>query len=276
MNAIAKRLPFVDYCAIPEAHSTSLFNILTSPLQYKFRKENSRFDTDAFRLGRAGHTAILEPERFERDYAVWRGKTKRDARIEAYAQFLADNEGKTQLTVAQYDAAWRVAKAASLHPVAGPLLREAGESELVVRWTHPSTGIPCKARIDRLTTNLIDLKLSRDITPALFSGAAARYGYAFQLAFYRDGVISTMKRTPPTKIIAIQNSEPHDIAVFNLPTETLTLGNEQVERAMAKLAECTASGEWPGAFGEEVDLLLPSWVTAAADEEPITFGEEVL
>lgn len=275
MNAIAKRMPFSEYVTIDEAHSTSIFNILTSPLLYRHRKDHDRPDTDAFRLGRAGHTAVLEPERFDRDYAVC--KVRRDERTAAYQQFLADNAGKTVLTIAQYDAAWRVAKAVDRHPVAGALLREAGESELVVRWTHTRTGIPCKARLDRLSANLIDLKLTRDITPALFSHSAARYGYAFQLAFYRDGVITALQRTPPTKIIAIQNTEPNDVAVYNLPPETLALGNQQVERAMDRLAECTVSEEWPGAFADEVDLHLPAWVTAEEDDDtPLTFDGEVI
>lgn len=283
MNAIVpniiERMPFDKYIELPEAHATGLINILPergSPLLYKHREDHGRPDKDAFRRGRAAHTAILEPDRFLRDYALWDGG-KRDKRIEKYATFLDVNAGKTILTVEQYDAAMRMRDAVSDHPVAYPLLAEKGRSELTLRWQHPGTGIWCKARLDRLSMAILDLKSCRDVSPAGFAKSAANYGYGFQMAFYRDGVIVTEQRTPDVKIVAVQNAAPWDVAVYNVPTVVLAHGNEQIERAMVLLDECTKSGKWPGvAPSEAIDLVLPAWATPSTDDEPITFGEEVL
>lgn len=280
MNAIApsilERVSFDKYVDMPEAHATSLFNILTSPLLYRWRKDNGRPDSDTFRQGRAAHTAILEPDRFLRDYALWDGG-KRDKRIEKYATFLEVNAGKSILTVDQYDTAMRMRDAVSDHPVAYPLLAEKGRSELTMKWQHPGTGTWCKGRLDRLTSNLIDLKSSRDVEPVKFGRSAANYGYAFQLAFYRDGVIVIEGRVPAVKIVAVQNCAPYDVAVFDVPAEVLARGNEQVERAMALLDTCTKSGKWPGVAPDaEVPLVLPAWANGDSDDVEITFGGEAM
>lgn len=281
MNAIApsiiERLPFEQYVTLPEVNATSLFNILTSPLLYRWRKDNSRPDSDAFRQGRAAHTAILEPDRFLRDYALWEGG-RRDKRIKEYADFLEVNAGKTILTVEQYDTANRMRDAVSDHAVAYPLLSEKGRNELTLKWQHPGTGIACKGRVDRLSSNLIDIKSSRDISPRMFSQSAGRYGYHFQLAFYRDGVIVIEGRAPPVKIVAVQNCPPYDVVCYDVPEEVLARGNEQIEKALERLQRCTDSGAWPGVAPDlEVPLALPSWVDGSSEEdEPLTFEGEAL
>ena len=69
---IIERLPFERYVDLPGEHATELRDILVSPLQYHRRKDKPRPDSDALRVGRAGHTAILEPDRFMFEYVVWR------------------------------------------------------------------------------------------------------------------------------------------------------------------------------------------------------------
>jgi len=67
---IYKRLPYGLYEGIPATNSSSLRELLRSPKQYLYRKEN-RKESEALTLGLAAHTAILEPHRFLAEYALW-------------------------------------------------------------------------------------------------------------------------------------------------------------------------------------------------------------
>lgn len=275
---IVEGAPFEQYIETPEVHATALRDMLTSPLLYKFRREQPRPDSDTFRVGRAGHTAILEPDRFMLDYALWRGLdedgNKQIRRGKKWDNFREVNDGRTTLTEKQYMLALRLRNAVQSHPVAGKYLAEKGRSELTLKWTHARTGLRCKARLDRLCSALIDVKTTRDPSPHKFSSDAARYGYAMQLAFYADGAVATGLGMPPVKIIAVQSVEPHDVVVYDIPESVQAIGREQIEGALDKLVECTRSGVWPGIASDEVALNLPAW--AAPEAEEITFGDEVI
>lgn len=266
---LIERLPFEQYMTLPGEHSTGLRQMLTSPLAYQRYKQTQRADTDSFRVGRAGHTAILEPDQFMLEYAVWRGERRAGKK---WLEFQGHHAGQTILTVKQYELALRLRDAARKHPAARRLLDEPGRHEVTLRWVHERTGLPCKARLDRLCSAVVDLKSTKSPLPAKFSGDAARYGYAFQLAFYAAGAAAVLGEMLPQAIIAMQSTEPHDVVVFELPESVQVAAGAQVEAALDRVAECRASGVWPGIADEPVELHLPAWATP--DDEPLTFGGE--
>jgi hypothetical protein len=270
-----ERVPFEAYTEIEAAHASALKDLLVSPRLYRWRRDNDRPDSDLFRVGRACHTAVLEPERFLADYVLWDGGIRRGKEWDAF-RTKAEAKGRTILKQDQYELALAVRDAVRSHAVASALLRD-GRPELSLRWTHERTGTPCKARVDWLGSALVDIKTARDVSPRAFSAAAARLGYALQLALYRAGVHAVTGELPPVKIIAVQNCAPYDVAVFDVTAETLAIGEQQYEGALDLLAECTRKNEWPGlAPDAEVPLVLPAWAAPEADEEPITFGGEVI
>jgi hypothetical protein len=256
---------FDDYVRSPEVHATGLKNLLVSPLLYKRRQEVPMSDSDTLRVGRAAHTAILEHDRFLLDYALWTGKVRRGKEWEA---FVAAQGKRTILTAAQYKQALRMRDAVQAHPVASKLLSDrAARREVSLRWTHPRTGIKCKARIDWLGSALIDIKSTRNPDPRKFAADAARLGYVFQLAFYDDGRAANKLPPAPVKIVSVQNVEPYDVVVFDLDERTLAIGREQVEAAFDLLVRCQAANDWPGLASEEVTLRLPAWAAPDYDED---------
>lgn len=262
---IIEKLPFEKYIELPGEHSTSLRAMLTSPLAYWRQKQVQRDDTDAFRVGRAGHTAILEPDRFMLEYAVWRGARRAGAK---WTDFQAHHAGQTILTVKQYELALRLRDAARAHKAAKRLLDEPGRHELTLCWTHERTGLRCKARVDRLCSAVVDIKSTKNPVPTKFSSDAARYGYPFQLSFYASGVAAVLGQMLPQKIIAVQSSEPHDVVVYDVPEATQVTASAQVEMALDRVAECTKGGVWPGISDDEVSLWLPAWADPEIGEGP--------
>lgn len=272
---VIERLPFEEYVRLDGVHSSTLKSILVSPRAYRAAVDRPREDKDTLRLGRAGHTASLEPDRFLLEYAVFTAKNddgkSRIRRGEVWDKFCEANADKTILTVSQYETAIRVRDAVRSHAVAGGLLTEKGRAEVTVEWVHEATGLRCVSRIDWLCSALCDLKLTRDPLPDSFSRDAAKYGYAFQLSMYREACRVSGLGELPTKIIAAQNCEPFDVVVYDLDEEILSHGREQFEIAMIKLATCLESNTWPGvAPNEEMALRLPAWATPSLADEPIT------
>jgi hypothetical protein len=279
---ITERLPFDKYIRLPGVHSTALKDMLVSPRAYRSRMTREPQDRDTLRVGRAGHTFTLEPDRAMLDYAVFTAKDDdgnlRIRRGKVWDAFCEANADKTILTVPQYETAVEVRDAVRSHPVAGALLAEKGKAELTIEWTHERTGIRCVSRFDWLCGSaLVDLKLTRDPSPGSFSRDAAKYGYPFQLAMYSEALRVADLGPRPVKIIAAQNVDPFDVVVFDIGEELLGHGREQFEMAMTKLAACNESRLWPGiAPNEELSLALPAWASPSLADEPLTINGETI
>jgi hypothetical protein len=160
------------------------------------------------------------------------------------------------------------------HPIAGKLLAEPGRAELSITWTHERTGIACKSRIDWLCSSMADLKTTKDVTPNLFASASARLGYHVQMAFY-SAALEALGIHVPVKLIVVQNVEPFDVAVYNVPDDVIIAGEQIFESALDRLIECRSSGVWPGiAHNEELTLHLPAWALPDDTDWDVSVTEE--
>ena len=72
--SITSRVPRAEYDAIEAISITRLKELRRSPQHYRYALEHPKH-TDALTLGIATHVAVLEPERFERDFAIWTRRT---------------------------------------------------------------------------------------------------------------------------------------------------------------------------------------------------------
>jgi hypothetical protein len=278
---VIEDLSFEDYLLIDAVHSTLLKNILVSARNAKARLDRPLRATDDLLQGRAGHTALFEPHMFERDYAVWRkADGRRDKRTEAYSNFLATHAGKCVITDEQLENAIQMREAVLEHPIAGPMIRQGGRSELTLVWTHQRTGMRCKARVDRMCgdATMGELKTCVDPSPKAFWQIARRLKYPVQFSFYRDGVIECLGVAPRVKCIAVQKKDCWDVVVHNVPLETLMAGASLVEVALDRLAESRSTGIWPGqAWDHEPDLHITAEdMSGAPETTDVTFdGEEI-
>lgn len=272
---VIEALTHEEYAEIPAEHAGQLRKILTSPLAYARGLVEPDVDSDTLRLGRAIHTAVLQPQRFATQYVCWTGGVRRG---KAWDQYVADAEAAKQtiLKEDQLDLVVKISKAVRTHPIAAPLLSQDGRAELTIAWVHDRTGIGIKVRVDWLAGVLLDLKTCRDPAPRRFACTAAELGYHFQLALYADAVAAAGLGTPPVKIIAAQNREPHDVVVYSLDEDLLLAGRLEYERALDQLVDCRRINKWPGqAETEELPLKLPVWASGGSELE-LTYDGEVM
>lgn len=261
----ARHLPYADYDAIPAVRSSRLKLMAKSPKHYRYQED---VDTNNRAFLRAVHAAALELETFSQVYAQYEGGGSR--RTNEYKAFCAANPGKTVLSPSEWGKIRDINASMRLHPVAGPLLFAPGRCEESLTWSHPGTGLLCKARLDkRLVPGLydehviVDIKTYGTSNPRIIGNRVAALGAHLQAAHYVEGV-SIVHGIPRESIryllIVAESASPFDVAVVELAHDGgLALGVSERERLMAQIAECTASGVWPGACPELVPLVLPPW-----------------
>ena len=91
--------------------------------------------------------------------------------------------------------------------------------ESTIQWTDRETGLACKGRLDWLSSAppvILDLKSLADAEMRALQQATARHDYHCQLAFYRAGLRANGIECESVKIVAVEQSEPYDVAVFGL------------------------------------------------------------
>jgi exodeoxyribonuclease VIII len=112
-----------------------------------------------------------------------------------------------------------------------------------------------------------DLKTTQSLSPGLFSSTAWRLGYFFQAGIYLEAANELFgMRERSFYWIAVESNPPHDVAVFEADVESVNRGWEEYRSCVSLLAECEATGQWPGQFPERVKLSAPAWAGASEDD----------
>ena len=119
-------LTFDQYRQLPGLNCSRLKAIDESPLA--FHEWDGGESTSAMDLGRAVHCALLEPERFGLDYAVYDGRRAG----KEYDKFREANAGREVLNKAEYERLIAMQKRLRSHPVAGRIVNEAGKLPVLV------------------------------------------------------------------------------------------------------------------------------------------------
>jgi hypothetical protein len=270
---VIEGISYSQYSAIEAEHSGVMRKILTSPLAYKTAKDAEAAgideDKDALRLGRATHTAVLEPQYFAEQYVCWSGGTRRGEVWNNYKEVAANN-GQTILKEDQLDAAVAIGKAVRAHPVAGPIVSAPGRAELTIVWEHPRTGILIKVRLDYVTGKILaDLKSCRDPSARQFCKSATDLGYHVQMALYSDAAAAAGLGALEVNLIAAQSASPFDVVVYEMDENALFVGRQNYEKALDMIVACRESGKWPGqATTGKMPFKLPAYADIHDDDQP--------
>lgn len=260
---------FADYCQLAAVNASSLKLAAISPLHCHYGKTHDRPDTPSMGKGRAAHCATLEPDEFPRRYTVWR-----DARRgKPWMEFseAATDAGLEILTQAEYDDVLAIRDAVRAHPVAARYLAD-GNAEETITWTDDATGLLCKARLDFRVPQftpaaVVDLKTARDIGDRAFGRQTHDLLYYMSAAHYLNGCRAVYGHNHEFIFIAVESNPPHDVRCGPLSEDALYCGEQEAARLLRLVADCTASGEWPGAYPDEDTFDLPAWFYAEGERK---------
>lgn len=200
---------------------------------------NTEFkENDSVIIGRAVHALILEPETYEREFAVCPKVDRRTKDGKAiYKDFLEKSEGKCVLTEDQSDLVLNISNAVMRHPLAERVLT-GGESEFSYFCKDETTGLQLKCRPDYVNGGaLIDLKTTRDASFEGFARQIGTLGYHLQAAFYLD-VFNKSQGTDFNEFffVAVENSAPHGVAIYQLDEAHIQAGRTAYRKALDEYA----------------------------------------
>jgi len=269
-------MPREQYDLIPRTNWSKAKHIAKSPAHARYAMTEEEEDTDAKLIGRAVHSAVLEPELFRSTYAIWDGDRRAG---KAWDAFEAKNSSMEILRSKDAKHVKALQDAVRGSPDASRYL-VGGKREVTVLWTHsqpdvgdvPGFRMPCKARIDFESNAgvLVDLKKTRNASPRGFGAEVWKYRYDAQAAMYQDAFFAATGKRYPYVFVAVEDNAPHVVQVYTVPEHVLEAGREHYRELLQRFFFCLAESRWPGYFDGESELELPRWATSFDEEDDVS------
>lgn len=254
-----------EYHAHPALSASGLKALAQSPAHYQASRQY-REETPAMRLGSAFHCAVLEPERFDTEYA----SADFDRRTKSGKARAAELEASKTLLLSRddFDAVQRMRDAIFAHRTASELLQTRGgvaESS----WFATVDGVECKCRPDWLLMGdsiIVDLKSTLNANPKDFGRTVFNFGYHLQACHYLRVLQAAEVRAERFVFVACEKAAPFGVSVHILDDAAMELGYTQHNRLLDLYRHCLAVNEWPG-YGDEIFVTsLPAWAYRTTEE----------
>lgn len=266
-QGIYENMPFAEYAAIDAVNASLLKAADRSMAHAKAYLDGHRKSSEALSFGAAYHCYLLEPERFEREYVVIdkanRATTAGKAAWATAVERAGGNEDRVVWT--ETAATFAEMRRALLRANRKRDLTSArGSYEVTAVWTDGPTGLLCKARLDKIVpawSVILDLKKCEDARPHAFNAAVARYRYHLQAAFYMDGLETLRGERFDFAFLAQEDEAPFESAIYTVTNGDAAhdAGRAAYRQLINHVAQCRASGEWPGYPNEPEEIVLPAW-----------------
>ena len=225
--------------------SNSILNYLSnnSPEYCRYMMDNPQPATSAMKFGSALHMNVLQPEEFNKHYAIAPKFDKRTKQgKQDAAEFANNNMFKTVLSGKDYDLIEMLTLKLMKDSDAKTLLTN-GLKEHIIAWHNEEYDIKCRGMLDvyRPDQNIIvDLKTTQDSSYNAFASSVRKFKYYKQAAFYMDAV-----RAQEFYIVAIEKNPPFSINIIELGEDLLDRGREMYNRELEIYKYCMDNDYWP-------------------------------
>ena len=261
-----------DYHADPALSRSDLMQLKRNPMKYRVQKQLVKKDSDAFSIGKAGHAAILEPDKYWEQVAVAPSSVlgKSGSRnTNAYKDWAADSAriGKTIITQDQSAMIRGMTESiysSPAHSTAASIFsNKQGIAEQSIFFEDATFGFTAKIRPDfrfPYVKLLVDLKTCQNASFDAFSRDSANYGYDIQAAWYLTGASrATGDDYQDFIFVCVEKEPPYCVAVYRADSEMINAGRQKIRPLIELYNHCLESDQWPGYPDQVVDLKLPGW-----------------
>ena len=250
-------MPNEDYHAYAGISNSGLGLVNRSAAHYQFRAET--LSTRAMEIGTAIHTAVLEPQRFKKEYVLL--KEVKDRRASEYKEAVKVHGTEHVLVSTEAVNVAGMQETINSVKVAKDLLDKATLFEVSAFIECPETGVILRCRYDALTDNheAIDLKKTQDSSDEGFSKSVFNYRYHVQDAMYSH--VYELITGHPLRFwfLAVEEKTPFWPMVHELDDEAKYIGLCDFKRNLDEYASAEKSQEWKGYEVTGKKLSLPSW-----------------
>ena len=256
-----KKSPCREYADLPMEYyhdirtglsKSALCKLIRSPYHfyrtYLAPDAEPQKSTAATMLGSAVHTLILEPQKWDEEYHV-ADVASRNAK--AYKEAVVNHPEKTILVREESEQAHRMADAVWSHKLARHYLELPGKSEQSFFWKDRITGVPVKARPDRITDDssiILDPKTCRSAQHDFFRADADKLLYFLSAGMTLHGVHTVRRKRPEAYIfLCIENEKTKHpaVALYHATEEEIILGEHYYLKSLQIFQECMESQFWP-------------------------------
>lgn len=285
---LVPNLPFADYCSALGVNQSRLrqfdYDLGGCPALYQYltlHPDQGR-DTKALTDGRRYHHFVLEPDSFDRFYALRTAeieqelfeKAKLDPKCKArgfsvklgvYETWKAAQEGAGReiITQAEFDVLQEMRRSLMLNTEVFEELGACRSDQLEVsafagfefqRGSHQGRKMQIKARFDILPTGdaLIDLKTARTAHPRKFARQAWELGYDIQGSFYTDIANANGCKIKRFGFLA-QDKFPPYLSCIHWVNGWLGHGRQRYTKILSDLADAITANRWPGYESGELE-----------------------
>jgi PDDEXK-like domain of unknown function (DUF3799) len=235
------------------------------PAVFRYDQLHAPAPKRVFDFGKAAHAIVLGagPELHVMsvdNYRTDAAKAERDD---------ARKRGAVPLLAEEFDAVQAMAAALRRHPLAAEVFDPNGAPEVSLFWIDPETGVKCKARVDWLASDPVDVKTTVDISREHIAREVAAFGYHQQAPHYLDGCWE-LDLIPPGAVfrfVFLLKTPPYLPRFVELDDVALKIGAERNRLAREIFRDCTASGVWPTDSDDIDTVSLPAYVERRHYEE---------
>ncbi len=225
--------------------------------------------TADMKIGSAVHTLLLEPEKFEDEFACAPDVNKRTKEgKQQYAEFEIAASGKIVLSKAEFQSASNLVEGIKKFNIVDDVISDA-KIEQSIFWTDKETGLQFKCRPDVWQTNFVaDVKTAKNVSHDLFARSALDSGYYVQAGMIYEALEVIEQPIEKYIFLAVEKQVPYVPKIFILDGYALDFGVEHFQLYKKKLAYHLKHDDWPGY--EIENLLLPPYARNKVDLSDIT------
>ena len=251
-----------EYHGSGELSRSTAWSLLQScPAKVRYDMNNRKPSSPALVIGSGFHTATLEPEKLDDEFAVKPseidGQGPRTKHYkEAFELMQKSEPDKQWLAPADYDLILEMAGSALDNPV---LRHYMADIDKVVEGTgyFEMEGAKCKVRPDLYIPGagvVIDLKSTQDASNRGFTKSVRQFGYLFQACWYMHALRLLGEKPKQFVFIAVEKTAPYATAAYTIKESDINKQFSNMERACQLWATCQSSGIWPG-YSDMVETL---------------------
>ena len=243
------------------SRSTAWSLLQTCPAKVRYDMNNPKPSSPALVIGSGFHTATLEPEKLDDEFAVKPseidGQGPRTKHYKESFELMQKSEPDKQwLAPADYDLILEMAGSALDNPV---LRHYMADINKVVEGTgyFEMEGAKCKVRPDLYIPGagvVIDLKSTQDASNRGFTKSVRQFGYLFQACWYMHALRLLGEKPKQFVFIAVEKTAPYATAAYTIKESDINKQFSNMERACQLWATCQSSGIWPG-YSDMVETL---------------------
>jgi hypothetical protein len=250
-------LPFSVYNAYPAERKSTLTAMATSPGAYRHRCDTEFESTPDMDFGSAVDTLLFDGiGEMHRLFAMkpdGMSLAKKDGKA-----FKKANAGKKIVPAHEV---YSTALAVLMDPLAARILEEGVFQQSAFAEIE---GLWCKVRPDIGSPGPIldDLKVTGVFELHAWTRIAFRLRYHWQAAMYCDVMtLATGVEHDRFRFIVAENKPPHHVAVREMPSSVIEQGRVEYKGALAQVAKCLDSGNWPTSTGVVEMMEFEKWMT---------------